>query len=241
MVLDFIFFALLQTLGRDPSSVFTSLHFSYVLFQLSSHAPSRTSHVSCVLCFCFSPHSSFSFSFLQNKSSPCSIDLVYFDFFFPKSGWKKLLHTLRSLSETSGALDLGGASTQITFVSKDLSSESPENQLYFRLYGKDYQVYTHSFLCYGKDQALQQKLARDLQASTSTPVIELSWTLPALGYWCCKSCHVPAHLLVWIREMSLFSIQTGHQVLKEVDTSKSPTNLRCLDSWAWDRKRTAFN
>ncbi|NWV37337.1 ENTP1 diphosphohydrolase, partial [Grantiella picta] len=81
------------------------------------------------------------------------------------SGWKKLLHSLKSLSETSGALDLGGASTQITFVSKELSSESPENQLYFRLYGKDYQVYTHSFLCYGKDQALQQKLAMDLQAT----------------------------------------------------------------------------
>ncbi|NWS15151.1 ENTP1 diphosphohydrolase, partial [Pachyramphus minor] len=82
------------------------------------------------------------------------------------SGWKKLLHSLKSslTSETSGALDLGGASTQITFVSKEVSSESPENQLYFRLYGKDYQVYTHSFLCYGKDQALQQKLARDLQA-----------------------------------------------------------------------------
>uniref|UniRef100_A0A674GS14 Ectonucleoside triphosphate diphosphohydrolase 1 n=1 Tax=Taeniopygia guttata TaxID=59729 RepID=A0A674GS14_TAEGU len=82
---------------------------------------------------------------------------------FKQSGWKKLLHSLKSLSETSGALDLGGASTQITFVSKELTSESPENQLYFRLYGKDYQVYTHSFLCYGKDQALQQKLARDLQ------------------------------------------------------------------------------
>ncbi|NWI85857.1 ENTP1 diphosphohydrolase, partial [Pitta sordida] len=81
------------------------------------------------------------------------------------SGWTKLLHSLKSISETSGALDLGGASTQITFVSKELSSESPENQLYFRLYGKDYQVYTHSFLCYGKDQALQQKLARDLQAT----------------------------------------------------------------------------
>lgn len=157
----------------------------------------------------------------------------FFFFFSPKSGWKKLLYTLKSLSETSGALDLGGASTQITFVSKHVS-ESPENQLYFRLYGKDYQVYTHSFLCYGKDQALQQKLARDLQASTSTPVIEQSWTLPALGYWCCKSCCVPAHLLGWIREMSLFSIQTGHQVPKVLP------NVLPINSWAWDSKRTPF-
>ncbi|KAI1236306.1 hypothetical protein IHE44_0001591 [Lamprotornis superbus] len=65
---------------------------------------------------------------------------------FKQSGWKKLLHSLKSLSETSGALDLGGASTQITFVSKDLSSESPENQLYFRLYGKDYQTMENSDL-----------------------------------------------------------------------------------------------
>lgn len=91
---------------------------------------------------------------------------LYFEFFF-KSGWKKFLHSLKSVSETSGALDLGGASTQITFVPDEISSESPQNLLYFRLYGKDYRVYTHSFLCYGKDQALQQKLARDLQASTS--------------------------------------------------------------------------
>ncbi|NWH22077.1 ENTP1 diphosphohydrolase, partial [Grus americana] len=86
---------------------------------------------------------------------------------YQQSGWTKLLHSLKSISETSGALDLGGASTQITFVPNEISSGSPDNLLYFRLYGKAYQVYTHSFLCYGKDQALQQKLARDLQASTS--------------------------------------------------------------------------
>ncbi|XP_030309280.1 ectonucleoside triphosphate diphosphohydrolase 1 isoform X3 [Calypte anna] len=83
---------------------------------------------------------------------------------FKQSGWTKLLHSLKSISETSGALDLGGASTQITFVPTELSSKPPENLLRFRLYGKDYLVYTHSFLCYGKDQALQQKLAGDLQA-----------------------------------------------------------------------------
>uniref|UniRef100_A0A8C9L9C9 Ectonucleoside triphosphate diphosphohydrolase 1 n=1 Tax=Pavo cristatus TaxID=9049 RepID=A0A8C9L9C9_PAVCR len=57
---------------------------------------------------------------------------------FKQSGWKKFLHSLKS------------------------------NLLYFRLYGKDYQVYTHSFLCYGKDQALQQKLARDLQITKNS-------------------------------------------------------------------------
>ncbi|XP_071987517.1 ectonucleoside triphosphate diphosphohydrolase 1 isoform X2 [Engystomops pustulosus] len=59
---------------------------------------------------------------------------------------------------TSGALDLGGASTQITFESDDFI-ESEDNSLHFRLYGRSYNVYTHSFLCYGKDQALRLQLA----------------------------------------------------------------------------------
>lgn len=33
----------------------------------------------------------------------------------------------------------------------------------FRLYGNDYNLYTHSFLCYGKDQALLLALARQTQ------------------------------------------------------------------------------
>ncbi|KAJ8365200.1 hypothetical protein SKAU_G00140310 [Synaphobranchus kaupii] len=55
-----------------------------------------------------------------------------------------------------------GASTQITFVSRQVV-ESPENSIHFRLYGNDYDVYTHSFLCYGKDQALKQALTQQLQ------------------------------------------------------------------------------
>lgn len=65
---------------------------------------------------------------------------------------------------TTGALDLGGASTQISFVSDSFSgSESPDNSVLFRLYGSDYSLYTHSFLCYGKDQALKIVLARQTQ------------------------------------------------------------------------------
>ncbi|XP_068111224.1 ectonucleoside triphosphate diphosphohydrolase 1 isoform X2 [Hyperolius riggenbachi] len=72
-----------------------------------------------------------------------------------------------SRTETSGALDLGGASTQITFVPEE-TIESLENSLHFRLYGKTYNVYTHSFLCYGKDQALRQQLARSMTDEQST-------------------------------------------------------------------------
>ncbi|XP_077359785.1 ectonucleoside triphosphate diphosphohydrolase 1 [Festucalex cinctus] len=67
--------------------------------------------------------------------------------------------------KTTGALDLGGASTQISFVSKAFDgSESPVNSVTFRLYGNDYNLYTHSFLCYGKDQALRMALAHHTQS-----------------------------------------------------------------------------
>ncbi|XP_051926813.1 ectonucleoside triphosphate diphosphohydrolase 1 [Hippocampus zosterae] len=67
--------------------------------------------------------------------------------------------------KTTGALDLGGASTQISFVSKMFDgSESPGNSVTFRLYGNDYNLYTHSFLCYGKDQALKMALAHQTQS-----------------------------------------------------------------------------
>nr|XP_046233664.1 ectonucleoside triphosphate diphosphohydrolase 1 isoform X2 [Scatophagus argus] len=71
--------------------------------------------------------------------------------------------------ETTGALDLGGASTQISFVSDSFDgSESPSNSVNFRLYGNDYNLYTHSFLCYGKDQALLMALAHQTQSGPAT-------------------------------------------------------------------------
>lgn len=67
--------------------------------------------------------------------------------------------------ETTGALDLGGASTQISFISDSFDgSESPSNSVTFRLYGNDYNLYTHSFLCYGKDQVLRLALAHQTQS-----------------------------------------------------------------------------
>ncbi|XP_048407289.2 ectonucleoside triphosphate diphosphohydrolase 1 isoform X1 [Stegostoma tigrinum] len=71
--------------------------------------------------------------------------------------------------ETLGALDLGGASTQITFV-PDGKIESEESALHIRLYGKSYNIYTHSYLCYGKDQALKLLLEK-LNASDDGTVL----------------------------------------------------------------------
>lgn len=60
--------------------------------------------------------------------------------------------------DTIGALDLGGASTQITFQTS-VKTESPETSMNLKLYGQNYQLYTHSFLCYGQDQFLRKILA----------------------------------------------------------------------------------
>uniref|UniRef100_A0A8C2JV15 Ectonucleoside triphosphate diphosphohydrolase 2 n=1 Tax=Cyprinus carpio TaxID=7962 RepID=A0A8C2JV15_CYPCA len=60
--------------------------------------------------------------------------------------------------DTAGALDLGGASTQITFETKQ-TVENKDNLMQLRLYGRDYQIYTQSFLCYGRDQVLLRLLA----------------------------------------------------------------------------------
>lgn len=69
---------------------------------------------------------------------------------------------------TTGALDLGGASTQISFISDNFDgSESLSNSVNFRLYGNDYNLYTHSFLCYGKDQVLKMALAHQTQSGTT--------------------------------------------------------------------------
>ncbi|XP_051965740.1 LOW QUALITY PROTEIN: ectonucleoside triphosphate diphosphohydrolase 2 [Xyrauchen texanus] len=57
-----------------------------------------------------------------------------------------------------GALDLGGASTQITFATKQ-TVENKDNLMTLRLYGQDYQVYTQCCLCYGRDQVLLRLLA----------------------------------------------------------------------------------
>jgi apyrase len=56
----------------------------------------------------------------------------------------------------SGALDLGGASEQITFVPQNLPSHG---RVDLRLYGQNYTVYTHSYLCFGRNEANRQLLA----------------------------------------------------------------------------------
>ncbi|XP_016067298.1 PREDICTED: ectonucleoside triphosphate diphosphohydrolase 2 [Miniopterus natalensis] len=79
---------------------------------------------------------------------------------FIKYGWAG--RWFRPRKGTLGAMDLGGASTQITFEEAS-PAEDPANEVQLRLYGQQYRVYTHSFLCYGRDQVLQRLLASALQ------------------------------------------------------------------------------
>uniref|UniRef100_A0A8C9N639 Ectonucleoside triphosphate diphosphohydrolase 8 n=1 Tax=Serinus canaria TaxID=9135 RepID=A0A8C9N639_SERCA len=60
--------------------------------------------------------------------------------------------------EVLGALDLGGASTQITFQ-PGVPVEDRNTSVFFRLYGTNYSLYSHSYLCYGQSQALKMLLA----------------------------------------------------------------------------------
>nr|XP_045017169.1 ectonucleoside triphosphate diphosphohydrolase 8 isoform X2 [Jaculus jaculus] len=68
-----------------------------------------------------------------------------------------------------GALDLGGASTQISFVPRGPILDQ-STQATFLLYGANYRIYTHSHLCFGRDQMLSRLLARLAQDSQAALV-----------------------------------------------------------------------
>ncbi|KAG9261927.1 ectonucleoside triphosphate diphosphohydrolase 2 [Astyanax mexicanus] len=79
-------------------------------------------------------------------------------------------HWLSPGKKTVGALDFGGASTQITFETKE-KVENVENLMNLRLYGRDYHIYTQSFLCYGRDQMLRKLLAHLVETQGSNDAI----------------------------------------------------------------------
>ncbi|NXX97968.1 ENTP8 diphosphohydrolase, partial [Centropus bengalensis] len=74
-------------------------------------------------------------------------------------------------TEVFGALDLGGASTQITFQ-PGVTIEDKNTSVLFRLYGSNYSLYTHSYLCYGQTQALKMLLAALHQGSPAPQQVQ---------------------------------------------------------------------
>ncbi|OCT66932.1 ectonucleoside triphosphate diphosphohydrolase 8 [Xenopus laevis] len=71
--------------------------------------------------------------------------------------------------QTFGAMDLGGASTQMTFQPVGFIQDK-DTEMFFRLYGYNYTIYTHSYLCYGQDQVFKRLLANLLQGWNSGKV-----------------------------------------------------------------------
>ncbi|KAI3360826.1 hypothetical protein L3Q82_013048, partial [Scortum barcoo] len=82
--------------------------------------------------------------------------------FLEKNLWNTYVHP--EGSKTVGSMDLGGASTQIAFAVED--DFRGANYMQVRLYGYPYNVYTHSFLCYGKNEAEKRILDKVVQASS---------------------------------------------------------------------------
>ncbi|XP_051574070.1 ectonucleoside triphosphate diphosphohydrolase 3-like isoform X1 [Myxocyprinus asiaticus] len=76
--------------------------------------------------------------------------------FLEKDLWNAWVHPHGA--RTVGSLDLGGASTQIAFAVTD--DVRGEDIIKVSLYGYEYNIYTHSFLCYGKNEAEKRVLAK---------------------------------------------------------------------------------
>ncbi|KFP88666.1 Ectonucleoside triphosphate diphosphohydrolase 8, partial [Apaloderma vittatum] len=69
-----------------------------------------------------------------------------------------------------GALDLGGASTQISFMPEGSALNWTEASK-FTLYGYNYDIYTHSYLCYGQNEMLK-RLAKELIVVRGEPGVD---------------------------------------------------------------------
>ncbi|KAM4687921.1 ectonucleoside triphosphate diphosphohydrolase 3 [Discoglossus pictus] len=91
------------------------------------------------------------------------------DNFLEKNIWRAWVRPHGA--ETTGALDLGGASTQISFI-PEKADQSPNNTQEVTLYGYQYNVYTHSFQCYGRDEAEKKLLATIVQNNLGKSYVE---------------------------------------------------------------------
>ncbi|XP_023619183.1 ectonucleoside triphosphate diphosphohydrolase 3 [Myotis lucifugus] len=81
--------------------------------------------------------------------------------FLEKDLWHMWVHP--NGVETTGALDLGGASTQISFAVGEKAELNTSDIIKVSLYGYVYTLYTRSFQCYGRNEAEKRFLAMLLQ------------------------------------------------------------------------------
>ncbi|ESO98328.1 hypothetical protein LOTGIDRAFT_114621, partial [Lottia gigantea] len=78
-------------------------------------------------------------------------------------------------SPTIGALDMGGASAQITFIPANYTTQPVNYTQSIQLYSVNYTLYTHSYLCYGVNEA-----QRRLQAALT--VVNVKYPCAPVGH-----------------------------------------------------------
>lgn len=79
--------------------------------------------------------------------------------------------SLASSRGNIGSLDMGGASTQIAFDPGHVAID-PSYKFRLTLYGYTYDIYTHSYLCYGLDEALRRYKATLVQMQNFSQTIQ---------------------------------------------------------------------
>ncbi|XP_041050180.1 ectonucleoside triphosphate diphosphohydrolase 2-like [Carcharodon carcharias] len=111
---------------------------------------------------------------------------------------------IKPAKSTVGAMDLGGASTQISFVPTIQKIDDPKSEFSLRLYGHDYKVYTHSYLCYGRDQVMKKvfskmMLAQGYKSDIINPCMPKGYNFNysqdfIYGSWCTANESAPDYL-----------------------------------------------
>lgn len=79
-------------------------------------------------------------------------------------------------SQLIGSLDLGGGSTEVTFVPENIRDIPEQYTSQPVLYGVNYTLYSHSYVCYGFKEAQRRLMAHLVEASNySRHVIHPCW------------------------------------------------------------------
>lgn len=88
-----------------------------------------------------------------------------------------------------GSMDLGGASTQIAFTLPDPNARGTDI-MRVTLYGYEYNIYTHSFLCYGKNEAEKRVLAALVKVlcKGNLGLLQIVFVFFQIPDWSCLEC-----------------------------------------------------
>lgn len=85
-------------------------------------------------------------------------------------GWldaNYLENTFQNHTRTYGVIDMGGASTEIAFATDDLSK--PDDEISLKIAGKEYTVFSKSFLGMGQDQA-REAINKEVTSNSCYPI-----------------------------------------------------------------------